>query len=265
MLASKIAALPVVSSREGTLRVRGTRIPLHTILSSYEQGLSPEEIVEEYPSLKLGDVYILIGYYLLQSPQMQQELRQEPGVLPIPPMSGERPYSLHASERAQQIRGELREREFQLMLDLWAQYVNVRRKLRAASVTRSHKQAEADLAEWLVQYVFDGEPLPGKSNRRYDVVAGNIRIHVKSLSKDEDNLNGYKITVKDRSNDPSEGATHYAFVFFLNFIPDAMFLVPAPVVREFPKTQIKRADLERIPGAKVDIDLTRFTYAINNM
>ena len=62
MLASKVAPLPVVPSQEGTLHVRGTRIPLHAILSSYEQGLSPEEIVQEYPSLKLGDVFDLLTH-----------------------------------------------------------------------------------------------------------------------------------------------------------------------------------------------------------
>src|SRR5437762_13191874 len=108
MLASRVAPLPIVPNQEGTLHVRGTRIPLHTILSSYEQGLSPEDIVQEYPSLKLGDVYMLIGYYLLQSPEVQEEMRREAGV----PSGGvERPYSLPPPERAQQIRGELRERE----------------------------------------------------------------------------------------------------------------------------------------------------------
>jgi uncharacterized protein (DUF433 family) len=226
MLASRTAALPLVPNREGILHVRGTRISLQNVLSSYEQDLSPEEIVEEYPSLKLGDVYMLIGYYLLQSPETQEEMRREAGV---PSGGKERPYSLASPERAQQIRGELREREFQAMLDLWAQYVNVRRKLRAASVTRSHKQAEADLAEWLVQYVFDGEPLPGKSNPAYDVVAGDMRVQVKSLSKDEENQNGFRVTVNDKSSDTIQGATHYAFLFFRNFLPDAMFLVPAQV------------------------------------
>ena len=97
------------------------------------------------------------------------------------------------------------------------------------------------------------------------MVAGERRIQVKTLSKDEGNKNGYTITVKDRNNDPSQGATHYTFVLFRNFTPDAMFLVPASVVRAFPRTQIKRADLEKIPGAKVDVDLTPFADAINNM
>jgi uncharacterized protein (DUF433 family) len=261
MLAPKVAALPVVPNREGTLYVRGTRIPLHSIISSYEQGSSPEEIVQDYPSLKIGDVYILLGYYLLQSPVVREEMQREDSVA-----SGdvERPYSLPPSKRVQQIRAEIREHEFRTLIDIWAQYVNARRKLRAASFTRSNKSAEAEFAEWLVQHVFDGEPLPGKSNRGYDVIADDMRIQVKSLSKDEENQNGYKITEEDRSNDPSKGATHYAFVFFRNFVPDAMFLVPASVVVGSGKTQIKRADLEKIPGAKVDIDLRPFADAINH-
>lgn len=48
----------------GTLRVTGTRIPLETIVYCFQQGETPEMIVQQYPTLKLADVYTLIAYYL---------------------------------------------------------------------------------------------------------------------------------------------------------------------------------------------------------
>jgi uncharacterized protein (DUF433 family) len=42
--------------------VRGTRIMVSVILDNLAEGLSPEEIVAEYPSLTLDDVRAAIAY-----------------------------------------------------------------------------------------------------------------------------------------------------------------------------------------------------------
>src|SRR5437764_676682 len=47
-----------------TLRVTDTRIPLETIVEHYKAGETPEQIVEAFDTLRLADVYTLIGYYL---------------------------------------------------------------------------------------------------------------------------------------------------------------------------------------------------------
>src|SRR3989304_9095024 len=49
---------------DDVVRISGTRITLDTVLSAYLEGDSAEEIVEEYPTLDLGDIYAVIGYYL---------------------------------------------------------------------------------------------------------------------------------------------------------------------------------------------------------
>lgn len=48
----------------GFIHVTGRRVGLHHILRAYNEGLSPEEIALEYPSLQLSTVYKVIAYYL---------------------------------------------------------------------------------------------------------------------------------------------------------------------------------------------------------
>jgi len=42
--------------------VRGTRIYIAIILDSLAEGLSPEQIIEQYPQLTLGDVHAALAY-----------------------------------------------------------------------------------------------------------------------------------------------------------------------------------------------------------
>jgi hypothetical protein len=37
---------------------------LETVLWAFQEGATPEDIVDQYPSLVLGDVYDVIAYYL---------------------------------------------------------------------------------------------------------------------------------------------------------------------------------------------------------
>lgn len=128
---------------------------------------------------------------------------------------------------------------------LWRNYTSAKRALLDGGFIRSFRATEADFAEWLVAWVLDGELPDSKSHPGYDVIAGNMRIQVKSVNKMPGNPNGYIIRKRDRQNDAQMGATHYAFVWFEELVPDVVFLVPEAFVREFPKTQIKRPDLEK--------------------
>ena len=56
--------LPLHTDDDGVLRIRDTRITLHTIISTYKIGESPEDIHEAFPSITLADIYMLIAYYL---------------------------------------------------------------------------------------------------------------------------------------------------------------------------------------------------------
>ena len=46
------------------IRIKGTRIGIETVVYAFQDGLSPEEIVQEYPPLSLEQVYTTIAYYL---------------------------------------------------------------------------------------------------------------------------------------------------------------------------------------------------------
>jgi len=60
-----IAAEPVPLSMDayGTIRVGGTRLTLDTVLGAHQRGDTPEEIVEGFPDLTLGDVHAILTYY----------------------------------------------------------------------------------------------------------------------------------------------------------------------------------------------------------
>jgi uncharacterized protein (DUF433 family) len=55
---------PIRTDADGVARVGGTRVRLDTVVTSFNAGCAPEEIVLKYPSLDLNDVYSVIGYYL---------------------------------------------------------------------------------------------------------------------------------------------------------------------------------------------------------
>jgi uncharacterized protein (DUF433 family) len=56
--------LPLAEDAEGVVRVGGTRVTLDTVLAAFNEGATAEEIAAQYPSIRLADVYAVIGYYL---------------------------------------------------------------------------------------------------------------------------------------------------------------------------------------------------------
>ena|SRR2546421_12905912 len=48
----------------GVWRVAGTRVSVDSVICSFNQGASPEEIVWQFDTLDLKKVYALINYYL---------------------------------------------------------------------------------------------------------------------------------------------------------------------------------------------------------
>lgn len=70
-------AIPLQTDSDGAIRISHTRITLDTVVTAFNQGLSAEEIVSKFPSLKLGDVYAVIGYYLRRQQEIDTYLHQE--------------------------------------------------------------------------------------------------------------------------------------------------------------------------------------------
>ncbi|MDQ3650600.1 MAG: DUF433 domain-containing protein [Acidobacteriota bacterium] len=64
---SLITEAPPVTLRideDGVMRVGQTRVPIDTVVFSFNEGASPEEIVLRYTTLDLADVYAVVNYYL---------------------------------------------------------------------------------------------------------------------------------------------------------------------------------------------------------
>lgn len=63
-LAIALEPAPIETDVHGVVRVAKTRVTLDTVVTAFLEGCTPEEIGEQYPSLQLSDLYLVIGYYL---------------------------------------------------------------------------------------------------------------------------------------------------------------------------------------------------------
>jgi uncharacterized protein (DUF433 family) len=63
-LAIALEPAPIATDSQGVVRVAKTRITLDTVVAAFLEGCTAEEIGEQYPSLDLSDIYLVIGYYL---------------------------------------------------------------------------------------------------------------------------------------------------------------------------------------------------------
>jgi uncharacterized protein (DUF433 family) len=68
--------IPLTTDADGVIRVGGTRVTLDTVISAFQEGATPETIVQQYPSLDLADVYTVIGYYLRRPVEISTYLRR---------------------------------------------------------------------------------------------------------------------------------------------------------------------------------------------
>ena len=75
-LPSVTEVIPLEADSSGVVRVGKTRVPLDTIVAAFCEGATAEEIVHQYPSLNLADVYHVIGYYLHRSSEVEEYLRE---------------------------------------------------------------------------------------------------------------------------------------------------------------------------------------------
>jgi uncharacterized protein (DUF433 family) len=68
---------PLKADADGTVRVRGTRVTLDTVIGAFSDGCTAEEIRIQYPSLQLPDVYAVIAYYLRHRETVDAYLEQQ--------------------------------------------------------------------------------------------------------------------------------------------------------------------------------------------
>ncbi|MCB0197290.1 MAG: DUF433 domain-containing protein [Anaerolineae bacterium] len=68
--------IPLKTDTDDVVRVGNTRVTLDTVIAAFNAGATAEEIVSQYPSLLLADVYAVIGYYLQHQSEVDAYLSQ---------------------------------------------------------------------------------------------------------------------------------------------------------------------------------------------
>jgi uncharacterized protein (DUF433 family) len=68
---------PLSIDKDGTIRVSDTRITLRILISAYKQGATPEQIAQELTTLKLANVYLILGYYLEHKAEIDTYLAEQ--------------------------------------------------------------------------------------------------------------------------------------------------------------------------------------------
>jgi len=68
--------MPLEIDQDGTIRIGETRVTLDVVITAFAAGATAEEIVQQYPSLQLADVYHVIGYDLRRPSQIDAYLQQ---------------------------------------------------------------------------------------------------------------------------------------------------------------------------------------------
>ena len=68
--------IPLKINKDGVILVSKTRVTLDTIIAAFSEGATAEEISYQYPSVPLGDIYSVIGYYLRKKKQVDTYLKR---------------------------------------------------------------------------------------------------------------------------------------------------------------------------------------------
>jgi len=68
--------IPLATDADGVIRVAGTRVTLDTVVDAFETGATPEEIAQDFPVLRLDDVYAVVTYYLRHRDEVAAYLRR---------------------------------------------------------------------------------------------------------------------------------------------------------------------------------------------
>jgi uncharacterized protein (DUF433 family) len=67
--------MPLHEASDGRVRVGDTRVGLIRVIEGFREGLRPEEIVDDFDTLRLADVYLAIAYYLYYQKEVDAYLR----------------------------------------------------------------------------------------------------------------------------------------------------------------------------------------------
>lgn len=77
MLNIQAEPAPIQINADGTALIGATRVPLETVIAAFQQGDTPEQIVDSFNVLTLADVYAVIAYYLNHREEVEAYLREQ--------------------------------------------------------------------------------------------------------------------------------------------------------------------------------------------
>jgi uncharacterized protein (DUF433 family) len=68
--------VPLTLWKDGTIRVKGTRLLIDIIINAHKRGECPEEIFDSFPSeiYTIADIYSIIAYYLTYKSKIDKYL-----------------------------------------------------------------------------------------------------------------------------------------------------------------------------------------------
>ena len=89
--------IPLHQDDHGTIRVKGSRVTLDTIVAKMQVGYTPEEIHEGFPSVTLAQINTIIDWYLnhqveaddylqereAEGERIRQRIESEPGYMAL--------------------------------------------------------------------------------------------------------------------------------------------------------------------------------------
>ena len=74
---SEVATIYAHKTMEGGWRIADSRVSLDSVVCAYWEGMSPEAIVEEFPTLSVEQVFGAIAFYLRNRQEVDDYLAQQ--------------------------------------------------------------------------------------------------------------------------------------------------------------------------------------------
>ena len=68
--------VPIRTDSDGVIRIAGTRVTLDAVVAAFDGGATAEEIVQQYSSVTLADIYSVIAYYLRHQAEVRAYLAE---------------------------------------------------------------------------------------------------------------------------------------------------------------------------------------------
>jgi uncharacterized protein (DUF433 family) len=68
------AVVPLFTDPQNVIRVHGTRVTLDSIVNAFLAGATAEEITQQFPTVALANVYLIIAHYLNHTAEVDSYL-----------------------------------------------------------------------------------------------------------------------------------------------------------------------------------------------